>query len=56
MLGVPAGSWDAVLLVAAAANLLAAFLALFVLKPWRARVVAGNSAAAVGGRAAVAAE
>jgi OFA family oxalate/formate antiporter-like MFS transporter len=43
MLGVPAGSWDAVLLVAAAANIVAAVLALFVLKPWRARVVAGSA-------------
>lgn len=34
------GSWDSVFLIAAGANILAAFLALFVLKPWRARVVA----------------
>jgi OFA family oxalate/formate antiporter-like MFS transporter len=34
------GSWDTVFLVAAAANILAAVLALAVLKPWRARVIA----------------
>ena len=45
-LGVPAGSWDSVLLVAAAANVLAALLALFVLKPWRARVLQRNGMAA----------
>ena len=33
------GSWDSVFLVAAGANILAALLALLVLKPWRARVV-----------------
>lgn len=32
-------SWDLVFLIAAGANILAALLALFVLKPWRARVV-----------------
>lgn len=42
-LGVPAGSWDSVLLVAAGANILAALLALFVLKPWRAAVMARNA-------------
>ena len=45
-LGVPAGSWDSVLLVAAAANILAALLALFVLKPWRAAVIRLAAAAA----------
>ena len=44
MLGVAAGSWDSVLLVASAANIIAALLALFVLKPWRARVVARSAA------------
>ena len=34
------GSWDSVFIVAAAANILAALLALFVLKTWRARVIA----------------
>ena len=34
------GSWDTVFLIAAGANILAAVLALAVLKPWRARVVA----------------
>jgi OFA family oxalate/formate antiporter-like MFS transporter len=34
------GSWDTVFLVAAGANILAAVLALVVLKPWRAKVVA----------------
>ena len=37
------GSWDTVFLVAAGANILAAVLALFVLKPWRARVVRRSS-------------
>lgn len=37
------GSWDAVFLIAASANILAALLALFVLKPWRRRVIATNS-------------
>ena len=44
-LGVPAGSWDSVLLVAAGANILAALLALFVLKPWRAAVIRRAAAA-----------
>ena len=44
-LGVAKGSWDGVLIIAAAANILAALLALFVLKPWRARVIARNSGA-----------
>jgi MFS transporter, OFA family, oxalate/formate antiporter len=34
------GSWDTVFIIAAAFNILAAVLALVVLKPWRARVVA----------------
>ena len=34
------GSWHTVFLVAAGLNILAAFLALFVLKPWRKVVVA----------------
>jgi OFA family oxalate/formate antiporter-like MFS transporter len=34
------GSWDTVFLIAAVLNILAAVLALFVLKPWRAKVVA----------------
>jgi MFS transporter, OFA family, oxalate/formate antiporter len=38
------GSWDTVFLIAAGANILAALLALVVLKPWRARVVARSSA------------
>jgi len=38
------GSWDNVLLVAAAANILAALLALAVLKSWRARVIARSQA------------
>ena len=33
------GSWDTVFLIAAGANILAAVLAIAVLKPWRARVV-----------------
>ena len=39
------GSWDTVFLIAAGANIVAALLALFVLKPWRARVVAASGAA-----------
>ena len=38
-LGVAKGSWDGVLIVAAVANIVAALLALFVLKPWRRRVM-----------------
>jgi OFA family oxalate/formate antiporter-like MFS transporter len=37
------GTWDTVFLIAAAANLLAAVLALGVLKPWRRRVVARSN-------------
>ena len=42
-----AASWDNVLIVAAAANILAALLAILVLKPWRAAVVerSGNEVA-----------
>ena len=36
------GSWDTVFLIAAGANILASVLALMVLKPWRARVIAAN--------------
>ena len=38
------GSWDSVFIIAAAANILAALLALFVLKPWRARVISRSVA------------
>jgi OFA family oxalate/formate antiporter-like MFS transporter len=34
------GSWDLVFIIAAAANIVAAVLAITVLKPWRARVIA----------------
>ena len=34
------GSWDLVFIIAAGANIVAALLALFVLKPWRRRLVA----------------
>jgi len=34
------GSWDTVFVIAAALNILAAVLAVAVLKPWRARVIA----------------
>jgi OFA family oxalate/formate antiporter-like MFS transporter len=36
------GSWDTVFIIAAGANILAAVLALAVLKPWRRHVVAAN--------------
>ena len=39
------GNWDMVFLIAAGANILAAVLALAVLKPWRKRVIARSSAA-----------
>jgi MFS transporter, OFA family, oxalate/formate antiporter len=39
-----AGSWDMVFIIAAAANIVAAVLALLVLKPWRRRVIARSSA------------
>jgi MFS transporter, OFA family, oxalate/formate antiporter len=38
------GSWDSTFLLAAGANILAALLALFVLKPWRQRVIAASGA------------
>ncbi|WP_342361069.1 OFA family MFS transporter [Terrarubrum flagellatum] len=37
------GHWDIVFIIAAGANILAAVLAIVVLKPWRARVIARNS-------------
>jgi OFA family oxalate/formate antiporter-like MFS transporter len=37
------GSWDIVFLIAAGANILAAVLAVLVLKPWRAKVIRQNS-------------
>jgi OFA family oxalate/formate antiporter-like MFS transporter len=39
------GSWDQVFLIAAGANILAAILAIAILKPWRARVVARSNTA-----------
>ena len=36
------GSWDTVFIIAAAANIVAAVLAIAVLKPWRRKVVAAN--------------
>ncbi len=39
------GNWDLVFIIAAAANILAAVLAIAVLKSWRARVIARNQAA-----------
>ena len=44
LLGSAPGSWDSVFLIAAGANILAAVLALAVLKPWRRRVVARSQA------------
>jgi OFA family oxalate/formate antiporter-like MFS transporter len=38
------GSWDIVFIIAAAANIVAALLAIGVLKPWRRKVVAANQA------------
>ena len=38
-------TWDLVFIIAAGANILAALLALFVLKPWRRRVIARSSMA-----------
>ena len=38
-----AGNWDTVFIIAAIANILAALLAIAVLKPWRARVIAQSS-------------
>ncbi len=37
------GSWDMVFIIAAGANILAAVLALMVLKPWRAKLIAKNN-------------
>ena len=37
-------SWDLVFILAAGANILAAVLAMFVLKSWRAKVIAANNA------------
>src|SRR5262245_1285339 len=39
------GTWDLVFIIAAAANILAAVLAIAVLKSWRARVIARNQTA-----------
>jgi OFA family oxalate/formate antiporter-like MFS transporter len=39
------GSWDLVFILAAGANLLAAILAIAVLKPWRKRFLATTQAA-----------
>jgi MFS transporter, OFA family, oxalate/formate antiporter len=36
------GSWDMVFIIAAGANILAALLAIGVLKPWRLKVIAGH--------------
>src|SRR5258705_5539628 len=40
------GSWDLVFIIAAGANILAAVLAIAVLKPWRARVIRNSAAPA----------
>src|SRR2546421_9221507 len=40
------GSWDLVFIIAAGANILAAVLAVAILKPWRRKVVAANDAVA----------
>jgi OFA family oxalate/formate antiporter-like MFS transporter len=39
------GSWDMVFIIAAAANILAAVLAIGVLKPWRRKVIAASNSA-----------
>jgi OFA family oxalate/formate antiporter-like MFS transporter len=39
------GSWDMVFIIAAAANILAAVLAIAVLKPWRRKVIAASNSA-----------
>jgi OFA family oxalate/formate antiporter-like MFS transporter len=44
------GSWDGVFLLAAAANILASLLAVFVLKPWRKSVVGKSRAMAPAGQ------
>jgi OFA family oxalate/formate antiporter-like MFS transporter len=41
------GSWDTVFILAAAANILAAILAIAALKPWRSKVLAANDRLAV---------
>jgi OFA family oxalate/formate antiporter-like MFS transporter len=38
------GTWDTVFIVAAGANILASLLAIAVLKPWRRKVIAAQSA------------
>jgi len=43
------GSWDTVFIIAAGANILAALLAVLVLKPWRRKVVAANDLVSAGG-------
>ena len=43
LLGSAPGSWDGVFLIAAAANILAALLAILVLRPWRAAVIARSA-------------
>ena len=48
------GSWDLVFIIAAAANILAAVLAIAMLKPWRRKVVAANDVLAAGPGAAAA--
>ena len=45
------GSWDVVFLLAAGANILAAVLAIAVLKPWRAQVIASMGSGAAGAAA-----
>ena len=40
------GSWDLVFIIAAGANILAAVLAIAILKPWRRKVVAANDVVA----------
>ena len=50
------GSWDMVFIIAAGANILAAVLAIAVLKPWRARVIGRSSREAAGWSHALPAE
>ena len=38
------GTWSTVFLVASAANILASFLAILALKPWRKKVIASSQA------------
>jgi MFS transporter, OFA family, oxalate/formate antiporter len=49
------GSWDMVFIIAAAANIVAAVLAIAVLKPWRRKVVVANDSLAARPGAAAAA-